>query len=257
MEPGGQHAPTVSTSTAAALLDVWEQALHQSPAERALTLLNAAQPGVSAEQLAALPVGARDARLLRLRVRLFGSRLVAVTSCPACEEQVEVSVEAAQMLDAAGESSAADALMQVEHDGYHVRFRSPTTADLIGLERAGSVEMARLRLLERCLESAERNGFPVPAGALPPGVVAAIAERMSESDPLAEITLASTCPACALEWTVTLDIAAFFWTELHAWAKQTLRDVHRLASGYGWREADILSLSPFRRQAYLELLRNE
>jgi hypothetical protein len=257
VEPGGQRASTVAAPTAAALLDVWEQALHQSPAERALTLLAAAQPGVDAEKLAVLPVGARDARLLRLRARLFGSCLVAVASCPACEERVELSVEASRILDATGESSAAETLMQIDHDGYHVRFRSPTTSDLIGLEQAESVETARLRLLERCLFAAELNGVPVSAGALPPGIITAIAQRMSESDPLAEIALASTCPACAREWTVTLDVAAFFWTELHAWAKQTLRDVHRLASGYGWREEDILSLSPFRRQAYLELLRNE
>jgi hypothetical protein len=34
-----------------------------------------------------------------------------------------------------------------------------------------------------------------------------------------------------------------------------LRDVHELASAYGWRESEILALSPQRRQAYLELVR--
>ena len=33
-----------------------------------------------------------------------------------------------------------------------------------------------------------------------------------------------------------------------------LRDVHTLASTYGWREADILALSPWRRQYYLALI---
>ena len=44
------------------------------------------------------------------------------------------------------------------------------------------------------------------------------------------------------------------WTEVQAHAAQLLRDVHLLASNYGWREAEILNLSPVRRQAYLELI---
>jgi hypothetical protein len=34
-----------------------------------------------------------------------------------------------------------------------------------------------------------------------------------------------------------------------------LYDVHALASAYGWREADVLAMSPMRRQVYLELAR--
>ncbi|HSB10234.1 MAG TPA: phage baseplate protein, partial [Blastocatellia bacterium] len=30
--------------------------------------------------------------------------------------------------------------------------------------------------------------------------------------------------------------------------------VHTLASAYGWRESDILNLSPWRRQLYLTLV---
>jgi hypothetical protein len=34
-----------------------------------------------------------------------------------------------------------------------------------------------------------------------------------------------------------------------------LREVHILASAYGWREDDILAMSPARRRIYLEMLR--
>jgi hypothetical protein len=33
-----------------------------------------------------------------------------------------------------------------------------------------------------------------------------------------------------------------------------LREVHTLAWAYGWREADILAMSPARRQFYIELV---
>jgi hypothetical protein len=50
------------------------------------------------------------------------------------------------------------------------------------------------------------------------------------------------------------DIASFFWTEIAAEAKRLLGEVHILASAYGWREADILSLNPLRRRFYLEAI---
>ena len=50
------------------------------------------------------------------------------------------------------------------------------------------------------------------------------------------------------------DIASFFWSEIHSWAQRALREVATLARAYGWREADILSMSARRRQAYLEMI---
>ena len=64
-----------------------------------------------------------------------------------------------------------------------------------------------------------------------------------------------SCPACAGAWSATFDIAGFLWKEIHAWAKTALRGVHVLARAYGWRESDVLALSPTRRQIYLELAR--
>ena len=40
-----------------------------------------------------------------------------------------------------------------------------------------------------------------------------------------------------------------------AWAVRLLGEVHELASAYGWREHDVLALSPWRRQAYLQMVR--
>ena len=62
-----------------------------------------------------------------------------------------------------------------------------------------------------------------------------------------------SCAACSHAWQVTLDIERFLWTKVCATAKRLLRDVHTLASAYGWREPDILSLSSTRRQIYVEM----
>jgi hypothetical protein len=61
------------------------------------------------------------------------------------------------------------------------------------------------------------------------------------------------CPTCGHSWHALFDIVAFFWAELASQAKRLLREVHTLARAYGWREADIVSMSARRRQLYLEM----
>jgi hypothetical protein len=51
-----------------------------------------------------------------------------------------------------------------------------------------------------------------------------------------------------------LALPALVWAELQARATALLADVHVLASAYGWTEPQVLSLSPERRAAYLELI---
>ena len=48
-------------------------------------------------------------------------------------------------------------------------------------------------------------------------------------------------------------MAEYLWKEVLIEARRLLREVNALARTYHWREADILALSPRRRQAYLEL----
>ena len=66
--------------------------------------------------------------------------------------------------------------------------------------------------------------------------------------------LSLSCPDCGHCWDVPFDIVSYFWGELHVWAQRVLREVHTLASAYGWREADILGLSPLRRELYLQMV---
>ena len=77
---------------------------------------------------------------------------------------------------------------------------------------------------------------------------------MAECDPQAEVLIDMECPDCGHRWQMLFDIAAFLWTEIAVAAKRLLREVHTLARAYGWREADILSLSAARRQFYIEMV---
>ena len=104
---------------------------------------------------------------------------------------------------------------------------------------------ARRLLFERCLGSA--------AAEQPAGVLETIVARMAECDPGASIDLSLACPHCGHRWLAVFDIVSFLWTEIDTWARRLLDDVHALATAYGWTEADVLALSPVRRQFYVEM----
>ena len=236
--------------SASKLLDVWEHGLGRPLPRRALALLAAAFPESSVEEIAELPIGRRDAYLLRLRERLFGQELTAVVRCPSCNEAVESTFRVEQIL---ADGAAPETQHTAKVASYTATFRLPTTRDLLAVTDART---AREALIARCVtEVRETSGEAVPVESLPNDVIAGIAARMAAADPQAEIDLELACPACDHRWSAVFDIASFLWKELHAWALQALRDVHSLARAYGWREADVLALSPTRRRFYLELSR--
>jgi len=234
--------------SAAEVLDLWDDCARESAPRRGLRLLMAADPGMPADQLAALTVGQRDGRLLALREALWGPEMVALTTCPACREQMEMALDARAFLDRAGPDHPDTLSLQT--GGYDLTFRLPTSADLIEATERFDTEDCRDVLLERCLiavRSEHDADGPVPAD-----VVASVVRAMADADPLSDIQLTMNCPSCHHRWQTGFDIVSFLSTEIDAWAARILRDVHTLASAYGWHERDILNLSAMRRQFYLE-----
>jgi T4 bacteriophage base plate protein len=236
--------------SAVELLDVWERGLTQSPVERALTVLAAACTEASIEALAQLSIGQRDGLLLTLREWTFGPQFVSLTTCPTCSERLELTVDAMDLRVKA--QSTAESELRVAN--YVVHFRLPNSLDLIALSRGENLTTVRRLLLKRCLLQVQSDGADASAEELPIEVIDAIVARMAEADPQADMRLALTCPQCGHQWRAAFDIAAFFWREIEDWAERTLREVHILASRYGWREMDILAISPWRRQWYLNLV---
>ena len=223
------------------LLAVWEQGLGQPYTDRAISLLAAASPENTRDDLARLSVGERDGRLLTLREWTFGSHLVCISACPKCREPLEsfFDVDQIRLPSASGSSKHC-----CEIDGHAVVFRIPDSLDLRAIEHLGDPLAARQRLIERC----------ITPGDLPEVILEQAIREMERADAQANLKLALQCPACEHSWNSAFDIVSFFWKELHAWACRLLREVHQLARAYGWREADILALSPTRRSAYLQLL---
>jgi hypothetical protein len=250
--------------SASELLNTWERGLMQHPVQRALLLLEAAYPEQSASELGQLSLAERDARLMELRQMIFGSELDSLAACPACGTRLEASLSTQDLRSSLASPEPDD--YTVSMAGYQVRFRLPNSLDLLAILPGGDPMSMRSTLLERCLVSVEGPLEPpesstiedaLPAArskAVPPAVMAAVAESLENLGDQTDIWLSLTCAACGHTWGASLDFPTFFWTEISAWARRLLVEVHTLAAAYGWREADILALSPGRRQFYLELI---
>jgi hypothetical protein len=222
-------------------LCLWEGGRCLHPLDQGLLALQASEPGETWEELAALPLGQRNRRLIELRAACFGTAMNGAVNCPACAEKLEFALDANSLASAAGGAAA------VSFGGR--QFRLPTSRDLAAAVHEPDLETAALCLLELC--RVESGAEPLE---LSPAEVEQAGELLAEADPLAETRLAVACSACGHSWHETLDPAAFLWAEIEARARRALRDVHVLASAYHWSEAEILSMSDQRRVAYLEML---
>lgn len=228
--------------TEAALLALWEAGRHQPAASRALALA-AAGTGRDPDELADLPLGRRDGLLLSLRERCFGTELPGTVTCPACAEALEVSLRVPELrVDSPAVGSDS---VTVRVNGAALRLRAVTTRDLLDIPvRAPD---ARYRLVTACLvDVAERDT------ALGAAELDRLADRLAELDPQADVRVTVDCPACEHRWASIFDVADYLWAEIDSYVRRLLLDVHALAGRYGWTEADVLAISPARRQFYLE-----
>lgn len=236
------------------LLQTWEQ-LHGAAADAcAVGLLQAVWPQPEADAWSAASLGTRDAALFRLHSALFGPELHTLTQCPACGETLESAFDCAQFGGGDASVPVPTALALREQD-WEIEFRLPSSNDVMALrEAAVDPALAVAALLRRCVLRVRQGEREASADELPTALVAQLEVRMAEYDPLADLRLTLTCPACATAWAAAFDIGGYLWESLDDWAQDLLSEVHQLARAYGWREHDILALTPVRRRFYLDLV---
>ncbi len=222
-------------------------------AARALDLLATAYPDMPGMKLAQLPIGERDGRLLAFHEQVFGARLAALAVCPRCESRMEFEFSVADVTTpciADGNTGKASLVC----GEYEIAFHVPTALDLAAIHRADDFEERKALLLKQVIDTAACRGEPISEEELPPEVVAVLEEKLDQADPQGNVQLNLVCGVCRGEWHAVFDIAAFLWGEVHAWALRLMREVHCLARAYAWSESDILAMSSWRRQRYLEML---
>jgi hypothetical protein len=223
------------------LLDAWETALSQPAVFRAPALL-ASLGWVSTDAAAGgATIGETDRRLFELHDILFGPDLDCVSTCRCCGQIVEFSTTSHDLMPAA---VAVDPPPIAVAEGA-VLCRLPVNTDLAELSRDGRPVDSRL-LLRRCAINDD-----APLSALSDEQCDRALSELAAVDPGACIEIEIEC-SCAHRWVDEFDIRSYLLSELTDWAVRTLRDVHQLASRYGWSEAAILRMSPWRKRIYLD-----
>jgi hypothetical protein len=225
-------------AAAIALLRAWEDGGSAGGEARAVALAAADR---DPETVWDLPLGARNTLLLGLRERCFGTAVACSVTCPGCEEELDVEFDLAELTTVA----AADTTVEV--DGATVVFRPVTSRDVATTRAAADPRRA---LVLRCVLDADAAAEKT-AG---PALVEAVAGRLAAADPGADPALDLTCAACGCGWRAPFDVAEHVWGDVDAAARRLFGEVHRLACAYGWREPDVLALSPARRRHYLDLV---
>ncbi|MCY1281422.1 hypothetical protein D9M68_670810 [compost metagenome] len=192
----------------------------------------------------AQPVAARSAALLRLVAVTDGIQALSFTArCPACAEAFEFDLQLAALLAGADDSGP----IRVSLDqGADVALRRPTGDDLRrwrSARPATRAEARRLMLDSLLLE-----------GQVRPEDEARLSAAVAAADPLVALAVACDCPACGAASEVPIDLDDTALARLAARQRALLREVHCLASRYGWSEAQVMALPPARRAQYLALI---
>lgn len=244
--------------TAEELLEIWDRGQGLSPCGRAMLLLASACPEYPHEQVDSFSLGRRDALLAHIRARTFGPAVESVVTCPACGAMVEVAVDVRTIFPEPTQITSRDQTgrfpVEIHAGDFTVQAVAPTHRDIEAISVTATLEEGFRMLLQRCILRAENRGHPCEVDDLPQDLCNLLEERMADTDPQGDVQLSIHCPACDHRWPVPFDMPAYFWSEIQLTAKGLLRDIHALASAYGWKESDILALSATRRRAYLELV---
>lgn len=172
-------------------------------------------------------------------------------AAPGCGAALEAPVPLARLREMGARAEAEPVVAVGLDDGRRVRLRRPTGADLESW-RAGplapgeaALGVARSLLVD-----------PVDDATLDE-VHALLDAAMAELDPLPAFRVVASCPACGAEATAEVELEATLLFRLARDQRRLLRQVHRLASAYGWSEREVLEVAPWRREAYLALLAGE
>jgi len=243
------------------LLFIWEQGLEKGVIHSGLQLIKAAFPDCTITDLERLPIGRRDGLLLQIHEQIMGPDLAGLADCPNCGETMElnlsipdIQIKSEPEISASNSLSISESGYEIKTLGYVVGFRLPDSTDQEAILHFKDPAKARTEILRRCIWRARFDDEDIEAIKLPAQITDLIAENMARIDPQADVLLKIRCTSCNHEWDCIFDISSFLWKELNGWSHKILLEIHTIAQSYGWSEAEILSLSPWRRRHYLEMI---
>lgn len=229
------------------LLELWERGLGREESLRADAMLR------DDTEATTRTLGGRTRALLRLHATLFGTHVELVSHCPSCDAAAQFSVDCDALLRQLPTPDERS-LHRLELGDCAIEFRLPTGEDVAAASHQPTPDAFARGVLARCVHSCTRSGQPLSLDEVSPDVIDAVSQRMEALDPGAIVSFAVDCPECATHWDAPLDVSQLVWQHVRTSAERLFLDVDALARAYGWTEREVLSLSPARRAAYLQIV---
>lgn len=194
-------------------------------------------------------VGDRTAALLQL-VALTEQRdkipLTARCGASSCGEPFEFELSLRSLANQPGDNTP----LRVQFSGERtVTLRRPTGTDLLRLRDARPT--SRSEALRVMLDSVVMDGD------VNVGDEDVLSASLAEADPLVDFTVSCRCPVCDTPTEVAVDLEALALQRLVSRQRSLLREVHHLASRYGWTESEVLAVPPARRARYLSFIEED
>ncbi len=233
------------------LLAIWEFGLNHSVIETNLFLLSHAYPDYDISRIASFSIGERDARLLHIHEKLFGLVLYNTSNCTVCDQKMEweTSVDDIQ-LQSINEDETNPIDLNYKH--HHVRFRLPNSRDILEINDRDPENDQVAQLVHQCIVESTLSEEQIKE--IPDDLKHELILKMEENDPQANVIMNLSCSECDNKWEVTFDIMQYLWKEINDWAIGLLQDIYSLAINFGWSENDIIGMSRFRRNLYLNII---
>jgi hypothetical protein len=235
------------------ILNIWEQGFSRHPIDRALTIILYSYPDITFEEITKFNILKRDICLLDIYKKNFGSLLRCFSTCPSCKENLEFEIASEDILSKQNEIKE-KYLINFTVNDININLRLPNSLDLASVALYENAVMSRNELIKRCVTEARNENKAFSRSEITQEIIDAVSEYMDGYEHNGEIDFELKCNACGHEWQMPFDILVFLWKEISSHAKRLLYEIHAIASAYGWREEDILSMSPARRRFYLEMV---
>ena len=195
-----------------------------------------------------LPLGKRIVRLLRIIELTSEETSMAVRlECPhaQCGQGLEMVLPFLQLMTAAGGDGDLRRIIHFPRsDGSALPLRLPTGRD------QAAWQTRKYSTQEEALTAIARSLIDCPSESdLKIDEIEVLASVMEEADPLIAFHVSTRCPHCGQCAELPVDLEACVLRHLAQRQRNLLRDVHELATRYGWTEAEVLAV-PMRRRAF-------
>ncbi len=210
-----------------------------------------------------LSVADRDMIILYLRMLTFGPEIWCIVQCPheGCGAKLDLTFDLTELEIPSVKESRDVYTASIDYGSSKINFsyREPNGYDQEALSDLVHTEpfTALVELLSGCLvklDGVQEITTGTLAG-LPEEVLSGIDKTISEGMTSFDWDIGIICPECGGTFISTLDIQSFFWEELQFSKEDFWKETHNLAFYYHWAEAEIFSLSRWRRKMYLNHIR--